>query len=107
MSNIKYRNSPLATLMSERGLNQSDLSRCCGVSQPTLSRFLKGGRGMSVSNLMKVSNFFSVDMGTLCASQGGVSKVLLSSSLRPDLLHSCSGKNLAGSIPSVDVLPAH
>ena len=96
MSNSKYGNSPLATLMGERGLNQSGLSLGCGVSQPAISRFLKGDRGMSISSLMKISSFFLVDMGTLCASTEGANEALLRSSLRLDIVQSYCGKATAG-----------
>ena len=77
MSSRKYGNSPLAMLMYERGLTQSDLSRRCGVSQATLSRFLGGGRGINVTSLMKIASFLSIDMETLCAHLEGVNPSLL------------------------------
>lgn len=98
--------TPLSMLMRERGLSQSGLSRSSGVSQPTISRFLSDGSA-SVPTLLELASFFSVDIGTLCAPRVKADSVVLRSSLRPDILRSYYGKDRAGSIPSVDVLPAH
>lgn len=43
----------------------SELSRKVGISQPTLSRYLLCQRRITVDNLIKLSNFFNVDMDIL------------------------------------------
>ena len=86
MLDSQYGHSPLALLMAERGLTQSSLSREAGGAQATISRFLRCKTGISIPSLMKLSNFFLVDVGTLCAATPGVDAALIISSSRPDLL---------------------
>lgn len=86
--------TPLSMLMRERGLSQSDLAKSSGVPQPTISRFLASGGSASVSTLLVLAAFFSVDVGTLCAPRVKADSVVLKGSLRPDLLRSYYGKDV-------------
>lgn len=50
----------LKQIMKERGLSQTEVAKLSGVSQPTISLYLKGDRGLSLKTAIKISQALGV-----------------------------------------------
>jgi transcriptional regulator with XRE-family HTH domain len=48
--------------IEESGLSQSELSRESGVPQPSISRFMRGERGLSIEYVDKLAEYFGLTL---------------------------------------------
>ena len=55
----------LASLMTLKQINQSDLSRKTGVSQPTISRLLSGLASPRITSVQEIAEYFGVGVDYL------------------------------------------
>lgn len=55
----------LASLMTLKQINQSDLARRTGVSQPTISRVLSGLASPSITSTQEIAEYFGVSVDYL------------------------------------------
>ena len=80
---LKTLSRTLYSLMGERQLNQSDVSRKTGVPQPTISRLLSEASTPRVAALQDIAEYFNVSVTYLLTGNSDGNKAENNASVNP------------------------
>ena len=68
MNEVEIIRKNLKEMLLQRDINQSNLSNISGVSQPTISRFLKGSNDIKLTTLVSLLNSLNLSISDILLS---------------------------------------
>ena len=81
---VKKFGDRLKEILDEKKISPYRLSKETGISQPTIGRYLNGGRLPDGQTLIKLINYLNIDSNWLLTGSSETSKITFSEFLTPD-----------------------